>query len=34
LKDELNLAIKAIRTDGTYKTLNDKYFKMDVYGKL
>ncbi|MCX7275849.1 MAG: transporter substrate-binding domain-containing protein [Burkholderiales bacterium] len=34
LKDELNVAIKAIRADGTYKTLNDKYFKMDVYGKL
>jgi arginine/ornithine transport system substrate-binding protein len=32
LKEELNAAIKAIRTDGTYKTLNDKYFKIDVYG--
>ena len=32
LKDELNVAIKAIRANGTYKTLNDKYFKMDVYG--
>lgn len=33
LKGELNGAIKAIRTNGTYKKLNDKYFKMDVYGK-
>ncbi|WP_394789217.1 ABC transporter substrate-binding protein [Rhodoferax sp.] len=32
LKDELNVAIKAIRANGTYKTLNDKYFKIDVYG--
>ncbi len=33
LKAELNGAIKAIRADGTYKKINDKYFKMDVYGK-
>ncbi|MDB5851235.1 MAG: transporter substrate-binding protein, partial [Rhodoferax sp.] len=33
LKEELNGAIKAIRANGTYKTLNDKYFKIDVYGK-
>jgi len=33
LKDELNVAIKTIRADGSYKKLNDKYFKMDVYGK-
>jgi arginine/ornithine transport system substrate-binding protein len=32
LKKELNAAIKAIRTDGTYKKINDKYFKFDVYG--
>jgi arginine/ornithine transport system substrate-binding protein len=32
LKAELNTAIKAIRDNGTYKTINDKYFKMDVYG--
>ena len=25
-------AIKAIRADGTYKTINDKYFNFDVYG--
>ena len=33
LKTELNGAIKAIRADGTYKKINDKYFKIDVYGK-
>ncbi len=33
LKTELNTAIKAIRGNGTYKKINDKYFKFDVYGK-
>jgi arginine/ornithine transport system substrate-binding protein len=33
LKGELNAAIKTIRTNGTYKKINDKYFKFDVYGK-
>ena len=33
LKAELNGAIKAIRTSGAYKKINDKYFKIDVYGK-
>jgi arginine/ornithine transport system substrate-binding protein len=33
LKTELNGAIKAIRANGTYKKINDKYFKIDVYGK-
>ena len=33
LKTELNGAIKAIRSAGTYKKINDKYFKIDVYGK-
>ena len=33
LKGELNTAIKAIRANGTYKKINDKYFKFDVYGK-
>lgn len=33
LKNELNAAIKAIRGNGTYKKINDKYFKFDVYGK-
>jgi arginine/ornithine transport system substrate-binding protein len=33
LKTEMNAAIKAIRANGVYKTINDKYFKFDVYGK-
>ena len=33
LKNELNTAIKTIRGNGTYKKINDKYFKFDVYGK-
>ena len=33
LKAELNAAIKTIRANGTYKKINDKYFKIDVYGK-
>ncbi|MFT7116870.1 MAG: arginine/ornithine transport system substrate-binding protein [Rhodoferax sp.] len=33
LKNELNGAIKAIRNNGTYKKINDKYFTFDVYGK-
>jgi len=36
LKGELNEAIKAIRANGTYKTLADKYFakyNIDVYGE-
>jgi arginine/ornithine transport system substrate-binding protein len=33
LKNELNAGIKAIRANGTYKKINDKYFKFDVYGK-
>jgi arginine/ornithine transport system substrate-binding protein len=32
LKDELNAAIKAIRANGTYKSINDKYFSFDAYG--
>ena len=32
LRTALDEAIKAIRTDGTYKTINDKYFSFDVYG--
>jgi arginine/ornithine transport system substrate-binding protein len=35
LKGELNEAIKAIRANGSYKTINDKYFSkynIDVYG--
>ena len=36
LKGELNAAIKAIRENGSYKTMNDKYFakfNIDVYGE-
>jgi lysine-arginine-ornithine-binding protein len=32
LRIALDEAIKAIRSDGTYKTINDKYFNFDVYG--
>lgn len=33
LRDMLSKAIADIRADGTYKTLNDKYFEVDIYGK-
>ncbi|MCB8839222.1 ABC transporter substrate-binding protein [Aurantimonas sp. VKM B-3413] len=33
LKQMFNDAIVAIREDGTYKTIQDKYFDFDVYGK-
>ena len=36
LKAELNAAIKTIRSNGSYKTMNDKYFakfNIDVYGE-
>ena len=32
LVDALSAAIAAIRADGTYKAINDKYFAFDVYG--
>ncbi len=32
LRDEFSAAIKAIRADGTYKSINDKYFDIDIYG--
>lgn len=32
LKTAFNTAIKTIRENGTYKTINDKYFDIDVYG--
>jgi ABC-type amino acid transport substrate-binding protein len=28
----MNAAIKALRDNGTYKKINDKYFKLVVYG--
>lgn len=32
LRDALSAGIAAIREDGTYKTINDKYFPFDIYG--
>ena len=32
LRQAFNAAILAIREDGTYKSINDKYFDFDVYG--
>jgi polar amino acid transport system substrate-binding protein len=32
LRDSISAAIKAVRDDGTYKKINDKYFDFDVYG--
>lgn len=32
LKDEISAAIKAIRANGVYKAINDKYFNFDIYG--
>ncbi|KRB99033.1 ABC transporter substrate-binding protein [Hydrogenophaga sp. Root209] len=32
LKDELNAAIKSIRSNGVYETVSKKYFDFDVYG--
>jgi len=33
LVEKFNAAIKAIRDDGTYKIINDRYFEFDVYGE-
>jgi polar amino acid transport system substrate-binding protein len=32
LKAKLDAAIQAIRANGKYKEINDKYFEFDVYG--
>lgn len=32
LKEQFNKAILALRANGKYKEINDKYFKFDVYG--
>ncbi|XWN30279.1 MAG: ABC transporter substrate-binding protein [Devosia sp.] len=32
LRDKFNAAIAAIRENGKYKEINDKYFEFDVYG--
>lgn len=31
LREKLNVALKAIREDGTYQKINDKYFSIDIY---
>ncbi len=31
LREQLNAALAEIRADGTYETINDKYFDIDVY---
>jgi arginine/ornithine transport system substrate-binding protein len=33
LRNQLNAAIAAIRANGTYETINKKYFDFDVYGE-
>ena len=33
LKEQINAAIQTLRTSGKYKSINDKYFKFDVFGK-
>jgi arginine/ornithine transport system substrate-binding protein len=33
LRDRLNVALKAIRANGTWKKVSDKYFDFDIYGK-
>lgn len=32
LRDKFSAAIQSIRDNGTYKTINDKYFSFDLYG--
>ena len=32
LREAFNAAITAVREDGTYRSINDKYFDFDVYG--
>ena len=33
LVEKFNAALEAIRSDGTYKAIKDKYFEFDVYGE-
>ena len=33
LKEKFNAAILALRANGKYKAINDKYFDFDIYGK-
>jgi arginine/ornithine transport system substrate-binding protein len=32
LREKFNKAIKTLRTNGVYQTINAKYFDFDVYG--
>ena len=32
LREDLNAALKAIKENGAYKKVNDKYFKYDISG--
>ena len=32
LRDKLSAAIAAIRADGTYQAISEKYFGTDIYG--
>ena len=34
LRDKINAALKAIKTNGTYKKLQDKYFDFDISGEV
>ncbi|MBL8521993.1 MAG: transporter substrate-binding domain-containing protein, partial [Betaproteobacteria bacterium] len=34
LKAELNAAIAALRADGTYRQIQDRYFEFDIYGAI
>ncbi len=33
LRESINKAILAMRQDGSYKAINDKYFDFDIYGE-
>jgi len=33
LADEISAAIVALREDGTYQAINDKYFDIDIYSE-
>lgn len=32
LREAVNAAIRGMRADGSYKTINDRYFEFDIYG--
>jgi lysine-arginine-ornithine-binding protein len=34
LRDKINAALKAVKTNGTYKKLQDKYFDFDISGEV